>query len=210
MVPGCEYVTFLTNVLEFLSTHPSEIVVAQIKASGEQESLRAHKKHSDRPPTHSRIGFLLPKQKLNKEGEVVALSMVPTAAELAASLAEAHKAVPKADIVIGSPKDLDLPIGTLIQSKKRFIMIDLMHDPDGWDFEDTYDHKYVSLLVRLDTMFTLKNDMQSVQHPRSSSYNSMSRTSLPSIIRASPARPIQTTPRMHISITSYTHRKHRS
>lgn len=58
-----------------------------------------------------------------KDGVVVAYSMVPSVEELAECL-ERAKTNTASDVVSGSAKDLERPIGQLIDENRRLIIID--------------------------------------------------------------------------------------
>ncbi|SDA03124.1 BZ3500_MvSof-1268-A1-R1_Chr11-1g03316 [Microbotryum saponariae] len=119
IVPGESYKQFLLDILNFLATHPKEIVVVELKDDG----------------------FLIKKDKYRKE-ELVVYSMVPSEEELAAVLEQA-RAEAKSDlgreIVLGGPNDLDATIGSLLEQKKRLIMIDRVHHAESWERDDSYD-----------------------------------------------------------------------
>lgn len=118
LVPGCTYLTFLLDILNFLSTHPSEIVVVELKSDG----------------------FIVREDKLH-EGKVAVYSMIPAPAELdevweeARKLAEADSA---REIVRGGPEDMSRPIGELIKERKRVILVDQVHQPGCWVRGDSY------------------------------------------------------------------------
>ncbi|GAA95267.1 uncharacterized protein L969DRAFT_44743 [Mixia osmundae IAM 14324] len=120
LVPGCSYAVFLNDVIEFLATHPKEIVFYEIKNDG-----------------------IILQKPIERNGEVVALSMVPTAEVLAEYLRKAFEACNKPEastIKVGGPEDLDTPIGELLKANKRLIIADRVHDPEGWQRSDSYDH----------------------------------------------------------------------
>lgn len=114
---GCKYVDFLTHVLDFLATHPSEIVFVELKSDG----------------------FVVRSDKLH-DGKVIVLSMIPSEKELANCLEEARKATNDAGraIVLGSAHDLDSSIGSLISSQKRLLVVDKIHHPNSWPRSDSY------------------------------------------------------------------------
>ncbi|KAL8293568.1 hypothetical protein RQP46_000269 [Phenoliferia psychrophenolica] len=125
MVPGCTYLTFLTDILNFLGENPSETVFVEIKSDG----------------------FVVHEDKLHN-GEVVVYSMIPSEAELAAVLEEARQATSEAgrEVRTGSAADLDSPIGALIGMRKRLIIVDHVHYPDAWIRADSYDHQSYNTL----------------------------------------------------------------
>lgn len=75
------------------------------------------------------------------EGEVAAISMIPTEEELAACLEQAkQRSVEGAKgIEMGGATDLDTPIGELIAANKRLIAVDRVHHPEAWKRGDSYD-----------------------------------------------------------------------
>lgn len=87
-------------------------------------------------------GFVLREDKMH-DGEVAAISMVPTEEELAACLEEARKLTVEGakDIKMGSAADLETPIGDLIAANKRLIAVDRVHHPEAWKRGDSYDGK---------------------------------------------------------------------
>ncbi|KAK4699903.1 hypothetical protein P7C70_g6353, partial [Phenoliferia sp. Uapishka_3] len=117
MVPGCTYLTFINEILNFLGSHPSEIVFVEIKSDG----------------------FLVHEDKLHN-GEVVVYSMIPTESELAEVFQEARKATSDEGrrVEIGSAVDLDKSIGEIIDSRKRLVIVDRVHEPDAWNRADSY------------------------------------------------------------------------
>ncbi|ORY50675.1 PLC-like phosphodiesterase, partial [Leucosporidium creatinivorum] len=120
IVPGCTYLTFLLDILNFLATRPSEIVVVELKSDG----------------------FVIREDKL-REGKLVVYSMIPSPAELdevweeARNLAELESA---REIVRGGPEDMSRSIGELIKEKRRIIVVDQVHQPGCWVRGDSYDH----------------------------------------------------------------------
>ena len=119
LVPGQAYIDFLTQILAFLVEHSREVVVVELKSDG----------------------FVLPKP-TERDGKVTALGMIPTPDELAACLATAREHVTGSEsIQIGRALDMDKPIGDLLDSGARLILIDRVHEPDSWSRLDSYDHK---------------------------------------------------------------------
>lgn len=126
IVPGCPYSVFLHDVLTFLSLHPSEIAVVELKSDG----------------------FPVKKNKYAKDGTISVWSMVPSVEELAQALDEGLKEA-AVDVVIGGAGDLDRPIGELIESKTRFIVIDKIHDVNAWERGDSYGISFFHLVPHL-------------------------------------------------------------
>ena len=119
LVPGQGYIEFLTQILAFLVEHTREVVVVELKSDG----------------------FVLTKP-TEREGEVTALSMIPTTDELAECLTKAREQVSGSDAVkIGRALDMDKPIGELLDSGARLVLIDRVHEPDSWSRLDSYDHQ---------------------------------------------------------------------
>lgn len=119
---GCEYVTFLTAVLNFLSSHPQEIVFAELKSSGFVVTI--DKYHT--PPGGTPV--------------IQVYSMIPSEAELTACWEEARRATDEGGrkIVMGSAEDLRKTIGELLEEEKRFIVVDRLHHPGDWPRDDSY------------------------------------------------------------------------
>ncbi|KAK4046946.1 hypothetical protein OIV83_005737 [Microbotryomycetes sp. JL201] len=120
IVPGCTYESFLTSILEFLATHPREIVVIELKDDG----------------------FAI-KSNREKDGQVVVYTMVPTEEELSQDMERARlaaKASGAQDIVIGDASDMAKPIGEILKANRRLLLIDRVHHPDQWKRNDSYDH----------------------------------------------------------------------
>lgn len=69
MVPGVAYVTFLTEILDFLAENSSEIVMIESKSDG----------------------FVSKVDKLKPDGTISVYSMIPDIAELAECMVEARK-----------------------------------------------------------------------------------------------------------------------
>ena len=121
VVPGCKYIVFLTNILDFLAEHPSEIVFVELKSDG----------------------FAVHEDKKDAQGVVKVYSMIPSVEELQECLNKARSAAASDTgraIQIGHASDLDRPIGELISEQKRLIIVDRVHDPEAWDRADSYDH----------------------------------------------------------------------
>lgn len=121
MVPGCTYISFLTSTLNFLGSHPQEIIMVEIKSSG----------------------FVIKKNKYSKINpeEIIVYSMIPSIEELEECLILARNDCTSEEgrnVGIGSVEDLDSPIGELIETNKRFIMIDKAHFEDAWPRADSY------------------------------------------------------------------------
>lgn len=124
LVPGCTYLTFLLDILNFLSTHPSEIVVVELKSDG----------------------FVVREDKY-RDGKLVVYSMIPSPAELDEVWEEARNLVElesAREIARGGPEDMSRPIGELIIEKKRLIMIDQIHRPGCWVRGDSYGGSMIS------------------------------------------------------------------
>ncbi|KAM0791848.1 hypothetical protein ACM66B_004105 [Microbotryomycetes sp. NB124-2] len=120
IVPGCTYESFLTSVLNFLATHPKEIVVVELKDDG--FAIKSDRYHEDK---------------------LVVYTMVPTEEELAQDMQRAREATtaPGArDIVVGDASDMAKSIGEIIGSNRRLLLIDRVHHPEQWQRNDSYDH----------------------------------------------------------------------
>lgn len=102
IVPGEEYVSFLTSILRFLAKNRCEIVLVELKKDG----------------------FVLPEDKFDKEGKRVAISMIPSVQELQACLDQACVAAGGSDIRVGGAGDLDTSVGQLIERQTRLIIVD--------------------------------------------------------------------------------------
>lgn len=73
-------------------------------------------------------------------GEVVVYSMIPKETELSAVFEDARQATSDAGraVKVTSAADLDTPIGELIESQKRLIIVDHVHYPGSWERADSY------------------------------------------------------------------------
>lgn len=128
MVPGVSYISFLVSILNFLGSNPQELVMVELKSSG----------------------FVITKNKYSKihPEEIVVYSMIPSIEEFEECLVQARAACSTEEgrnVGIGGVEDLDSPIGDLIESNKRFIMIDKSHFPDAWPRADSYGSFLTSL-----------------------------------------------------------------
>lgn len=120
LVPGEKYVTFLANILSFLDRNPKEIVFVELKKDG----------------------FILPEDKYDKEGgKLVAVSMVPTPEELVDCLSKARAIIQRDNVQVATAKDLDSPIGELIERNLRLFIVDRIHNPHDWYRTDSYTHE---------------------------------------------------------------------
>ncbi|KAI5475561.1 hypothetical protein MNV49_001157 [Pseudohyphozyma bogoriensis] len=144
MVPGCLYVVFLADVLNFLSSHPKEIVVVELKSDG----------------------FVVREDKV-RNGQVAVYSMIPSEEELAQVLEEARQNTDDGgrSVVIGGAQDLDSPIGTLIEQNKRFIIIGKVHHPDAWPRADSYDHVSYNTENPATILASLEETFKTSSHP---------------------------------------------
>ena len=102
IVPGEEYISFLTSILRFLAKNAHEVVLVELKKDG----------------------FVLPEDKFDKQGKKVAISMIPSVQELRACLDQAYVAAGRPDIRAGCAGDLDASIGSLIERQTRLIIVD--------------------------------------------------------------------------------------
>ena len=102
LVPGETYLSFLSAILAFLSRNPKEIAVVELKKDG----------------------FVLAEDKHDKVGKLVANSMVPTVEALAEVLQQARKETGNHDVQVAEAKELDSPIGRLIEANKRLFIVD--------------------------------------------------------------------------------------
>ncbi|KAM0752878.1 PLC-like phosphodiesterase [Meredithblackwellia eburnea MCA 4105] len=145
MVPGCTYLQFLTDIFNFLGDHTSEIVVVELKSDG----------------------FVVREDKV-RNGEVVVYSMIPNEEELAGVMEEARQATSDGGraVVIASAQDLDRPIGELIESNKRLIIIDRVHHPDDWDRGDSYDHVSYNTTNPATILASLEKTYSECSHPQ--------------------------------------------
>lgn len=107
LVPGETYLSFLISILSFLARNPKEIVVVELKKDG----------------------FVLMEDKFDKDGKLVANSMIPTPEVLAEALRKAREETGVMDVQLAGAKDLDASIGELIESNKRLFIIDRVSSP---------------------------------------------------------------------------------
>lgn len=118
IVPGCTYEDFLTQIFDFLATHPSEIVVVELKDDG----------------------FVIREDRF-REDKLVVHNMVPSVEELEKEMQHARDAAKEPgakEIVVAGPADMNKTIGQLIQEKRRLILIDRVHNPEAWARNDSY------------------------------------------------------------------------
>ncbi|KAL8276095.1 hypothetical protein RQP46_011510 [Phenoliferia psychrophenolica] len=123
IVPGEPYLMFLIHVLNFLGENPSEIVFFEIKSDG-----FAILTSSIDPAT----------------GKPRVITMVPTLEELEATFQRARTSAGSEAaraVVVGSPEDLERPIGELLNENRRLIIADRVHFPDAWPRADSYSHE---------------------------------------------------------------------
>lgn len=117
-LPGYQYLLFLQDIFEFLGSHPNEIVMFEVRliCMGPRGHILT------RALQIKKDGFVVSNDVV-KDGVVVAYSMVPSVEELAECL-ERAKTNTASDVVSGSAKDLERPIGQLIDENRRLIIID--------------------------------------------------------------------------------------
>jgi hypothetical protein len=84
----------------------------------------------------------------------IAISMVPSVAELASALAAAKSSSPLAarEVEVGSAKDLGRTIGELLRENRRLIIVDRVHEmqraeEDRWERADSYSTSFPHLLT---------------------------------------------------------------
>ena len=127
IVPGVDYVSFLADCFTFLGEHEREVVVVELKDDG----------------------FVVKEDKLRANGEVAVCTMVPTVEELEAAMAQAREVTTDAGrgVKLGGAAELDAPIGSLLESNKRLIIIDRVHEPENWSRLDSYDGAKYNTMV---------------------------------------------------------------
>lgn len=67
--------------------------------------------------------------------------MIPTSDELADCLSKARGIAKKDDIKVATAKDLDTPIGELIERNLRLFIVDRIYSPHDWYRTDSYTHE---------------------------------------------------------------------
>jgi hypothetical protein len=128
---------FLIHVLNFLGENPTEIVFFEVRPHALRHSL-----FLTPIPQIKSDGFAILRDSFDaKSGKTRVVTMVPTLAELDATLERARVGAGSAaarEVVVGTPADLGRSIGELLESNTRLIVANRVHFPDDWARADSY------------------------------------------------------------------------